>query len=44
MNLYTDLGRRSEAVAHFKQLEETFKEEGRKVSDETTGVYNEIVS
>ncbi len=44
MNLYTDLGRRSEAVAHFKQLEETFKAEGREVSDETTGVYNEIVS
>lgn len=44
MQLYSDLGRRSEAVAHFQQMEKTFAERDVVISDETTNVYNAIVS
>jgi DNA-binding SARP family transcriptional activator len=43
MVLYTELGRRSEAVAHYQELEKAFKDAGIKVSDETAKVYKEIV-
>jgi DNA-binding SARP family transcriptional activator len=42
MQLYTDLGRRSEAVAHYQQLEKTFADEGLEISGETAEVYNSI--
>lgn len=43
MKLYTDLGRRSEAVAHYQELEKTFEDAGADISEETSNVYNEIV-
>ena len=44
MKLYKDLGRRSEAVKHYQDLEKAFADASMKVSSETTDVYNEIVS
>lgn len=43
MQLYTDLGRRSEAVAHFQELEKNMQKDGAKISDETVDVYKSIV-
>jgi len=42
MKLYTDLGRRSEAVAHYQQLDKSFKEQGIEISSETVQVYNDL--
>lgn len=44
MRLYSDLGRRSEAVAHYQQLEKTFIDEGLTMAEETVQVYDAIVS
>lgn len=44
MQLYKDLGRRSEAVAHFQEMDKTFREAGMVVSEETATVYQAIVS
>ena len=43
MQLYTELGRRSEAVAHYQELEKTFNKSGDSISEDTTRVYKEIV-
>lgn len=43
MQLYTELGRRSEAVAHYQELEKTFNKSGDAISEDTTRVYKEIV-
>ena len=42
MQLYADLGRRSEAVSHYQKLEKSFADGGLAISDETTEVYNSI--
>ncbi|MGJ3238929.1 MAG: BTAD domain-containing putative transcriptional regulator [Anaerolineae bacterium] len=42
MNLYNDLGRRSEAVAHYQELEKTFRERNIKLSDATRTIYQTI--
>jgi DNA-binding SARP family transcriptional activator len=44
MRLYTQLGRRSEAAAHFQKLAEDFRKQSREVSPETRTVYEEIMS
>jgi DNA-binding SARP family transcriptional activator len=44
MKLYKDLGRRSEAVKHYQDLEKSFADSGKKISAQTVEVYNEIVS
>ena len=43
MQLYTELGRRSEAVAHYQELEKTFNKAGDVISEDTTKVYNDIM-
>jgi len=43
MNLYTDLGRRSEAAAHYQQLSDTFKKRNLTISDETQALYRKIM-
>lgn len=42
MRLYKDLGRRSEAVKHFQDLEKSFADANLEISDETQAVYEEI--
>lgn len=42
MKLYADLGRRSEAVAHYQQLEKNFADNGMKIAGETEAVYKSI--
>lgn len=44
MHLYNDLGRRSEAVAHFQELQRQLSEKNGKVAEETIDVYQAIVS
>jgi DNA-binding SARP family transcriptional activator len=44
MQLYTELGRRSEAVAHYQELEKTFAKEGVAISDDTSQVYSDIMN
>jgi two-component SAPR family response regulator len=44
MKLYKDLGRRSEAVKHYQELEKAFASADKKISAETHAVYNEIVA
>jgi DNA-binding SARP family transcriptional activator len=44
MQLYTHLGRRSEAAAHYQRLVEELKKEGREPSAETQTLYREIMS
>lgn len=43
MSLYTELGRRSEAAAHYQQLSDTFKKNGLKISENTQTLYREIM-
>lgn len=42
MNLYAELGRRSEAVAHYQDLEKQFNDAGIKISAETAKLYKQI--
>jgi DNA-binding SARP family transcriptional activator len=42
MKLYTDMGRRPEAVAHFQQLEKAFIAQRMTMSPETIKLFNEI--
>lgn len=42
MRLYTDMGRRSEAVTHFQQLEKSFIAQRMTMSPETIKLFNEI--
>lgn len=44
MKLYKDLGRRSEAVKHYQDLEKVFADSGMQISTETKDAYNTIVS
>jgi DNA-binding SARP family transcriptional activator len=44
MKLYNGLGRRSEAVAHYQQMEKTFHDKGLKISPETLTLYNDIMA
>ncbi|GAB5492146.1 MAG: hypothetical protein Phog2KO_23610 [Phototrophicaceae bacterium] len=44
MQLYTELGRRSEAVAHYQELEKTFAKEGVAISEDTSQVYSDIMN
>lgn len=44
MHLYNQLGRRSEAVAHFQDMERQFDVDSIRVEDETATVYGDIVS
>jgi DNA-binding SARP family transcriptional activator len=44
MKLYIELGRRSEAVAHYQNLASQLKAKGRKPEPETTALYDEILS
>ncbi|MEO1255464.1 MAG: BTAD domain-containing putative transcriptional regulator [Bacteroidota bacterium] len=44
MQLYVDLGRRSEAIAHYQDLEKSFGEQKRDISEETTALYSTIVN
>lgn len=44
MKLYNGLGRRSEAVAHYQQMEKNFHDRGLKVSSETVTLYNDIMA
>lgn len=44
MQLYADLGRRSEAAAHFQKLVEKLKAEGKEVEAETRDLYATIMS
>jgi len=43
MQLYTEMGRRSEAVAHFNNVERIFKETSRSLSSATRQVYSDIL-
>jgi len=42
MKLYAELGRRSEAVAHYQDLEKQFADAGMKISAETSKLYKQI--
>lgn len=42
MSLYSELGRRSEAVAHYQDLEKQFNDAGIKISAETSKLYKQI--
>lgn len=42
MKLYNELGRRSEAVAHFQNLEQVFQDESKKLNMETVSIYQSI--
>jgi two-component SAPR family response regulator len=42
MRIYADLGRRSEAVAHYQQIEKSFAQHNLKLSGDTTKLYNEL--
>jgi DNA-binding SARP family transcriptional activator len=44
MRLYSSLGRRSEAAAHFKKVSAVMNDHGRELSDETRDLYEEIIS
>ncbi len=44
MQLYADMGRRSEAAAHYQRLQREFKAARRKVSAETEDLYRSIMS
>ena len=44
MQLYADLGRRSEAAAHYKKLVEQLKRDGREPEPETVELYGAIMS
>jgi DNA-binding SARP family transcriptional activator len=44
MQLYTRMGRRSEAAAHYQRLVEELKKAGREPSSDTQSVYSEIMS
>lgn len=44
MLLYSDLGRRSEAVAHYQELEKSLRARGLEISQETAKVYNDIMA
>jgi DNA-binding SARP family transcriptional activator len=44
MLLYNDLGRRSEAVAHYQNLEKRFKKQGWSLEPDTVSAYNEITA
>lgn len=44
LKLYTTLGRRSEAVAHYQTMSQRFQDEKRVISPETEQVYADIVS
>lgn len=44
MRLYTRLGRRSEAAAHYQRFMEEMRKQGNEVSSETRAVYEEIMS
>ncbi|NDJ62028.1 MAG: hypothetical protein GYB67_12930 [Chloroflexi bacterium] len=43
MRLYTQLGRRSEAAAHYHRLQESFQENGHEISPETQSLYAQIM-
>lgn len=43
MVLYSDLGRKSEAVAHYNKLADAYSHEKRELAVETQNVYNEIM-
>lgn len=43
MSLYITLGRRSEAVSHFRKLERAFHEQGKAVSMETAALYQQLI-
>lgn len=43
MSIYQTLGRRSEAVAQFRQLEEIAKADGQSIDPETKSLYEEIL-
>ncbi len=43
MNLYITLGRRSEAVSHFRKLEKTLRQNGEAIAPETVAIYQQIV-
>ena len=44
MQLFTHLGRRSEAAAHFQKLIEDMRKQGREIAPETRAVYEDIMS
>lgn len=44
MGLFVDLGRRSEAVAHFRKLEQTFQAQKRPLEAETVAVFQAIAN
>ncbi|MBE2182768.1 MAG: hypothetical protein IAE89_05015 [Anaerolineae bacterium] len=44
MNLYITLGRRSEAVSHFRKLEKTLRQNGDAIAPETAAIYQQIIS
>lgn len=43
MNLYIGLGRRSEAVSHFRKLERSLQDQGKTVSDDTAALYRQLI-
>jgi DNA-binding SARP family transcriptional activator len=44
MRLYTRLGRRSEAAAHYQRFTDEMRKQGQEVASETRAVYEEIMS
>jgi len=44
MKLYNQLGRRSEAAAHYQRLADELKRENQQPEDETTKLYQSIMS
>ncbi|MCC7206378.1 MAG: hypothetical protein IT323_03675 [Anaerolineae bacterium] len=44
MQLYADLGRRSEAASHYQRLQETLKEQRTSLEPETVSLYRELMS
>jgi DNA-binding SARP family transcriptional activator len=44
MQLYAQMGRRSEAIAHYQTIEKIFRDKHLSISGETTALLNEIMS
>ncbi|MEL6405270.1 MAG: BTAD domain-containing putative transcriptional regulator [Chloroflexota bacterium] len=43
MQLYSELGRQSEAVAHYQELEKSFNDSGMVIENETSDMYGQVV-
>jgi DNA-binding SARP family transcriptional activator len=44
MNLYADLGRRSEAASHYQKIQDQLRDKNINLEDETEELYSELMS